>query len=101
MFVRRGALAGFLSILLTAGSAAGAPAALAGKIDSDVETALHRFEVPGAAVMVVRNGNVAFVRAYGTRDVAGGQPVRPDTFFEIGSITKQFTAACILQLQEA
>jgi CubicO group peptidase (beta-lactamase class C family) len=106
MFVRRGALAGFLFLLLTAGPAISTPpeqlsAALAGKIDSDVKDALHRFTVPGAAVMVIRNGNISLVRAYGIGDLARNLPVRPDTFFEIGSITKQFTAASILQLQEA
>jgi CubicO group peptidase (beta-lactamase class C family) len=51
--------------------------------------------------MVVQDGRVSFVRAYGLRDVARKLPVAPDTLFEIGSITKQFTAASILQLQEA
>ena len=77
------------------------PAALAAKIDGNVEAALHRFEAPGAAVMVIRNGHVLFVHPYGLRNLARGLPVRADTPFEIGSITKQFTAAAILQLQEA
>jgi D-alanyl-D-alanine carboxypeptidase len=107
MSLDRGLLIGVLALLSAAGFSgenaafAQVPASVAGKIDDDVKTVLHRFAAPGAAVMVVQNGHVSFVRAYGLRDIARGLPVRPDTFFEIGSITKQFTAASILQLQEA
>jgi CubicO group peptidase (beta-lactamase class C family) len=108
MFVRRGPLIGALFLLLAACPAFGAspaagplPAAALEKIDNDVNTALRRFDVPGAVVMVTRNGHVSLIRASGLRDVARGLRMRPDTFFEIGSITKQFTAASILQLQEA
>ncbi|HEY5338238.1 MAG TPA: serine hydrolase domain-containing protein [Rhizomicrobium sp.] len=71
------------------------------KIDGDINAILHRFGVPGATVMVLVNGKTSFVAAFGSRDVQRRLPVRPDSFFEIGSITKQFTAASILQLQEA
>jgi D-alanyl-D-alanine carboxypeptidase len=71
------------------------------KIDQDVNAALQRFAAPGAAIMVVSNGRVVRTGAFGLRDVQHNLPVRTDTPFEIGSITKQFTAASILQLQEA
>lgn len=94
-----------LTFLLMAAVAGGTTAAqaqpAATKIDRDVKDALHLFQVPGAAVMVIQGGQVTYVQAFGSRDVARHLPVRTDTFFEIGSITKQFTAACIMQLQEA
>jgi CubicO group peptidase (beta-lactamase class C family) len=62
---------------------------------------LDRYDVPGAAVMVLQDGRVAYVGTFGWRDAGRRLPVRRDTVFEIGSITKQFTAACILQLQAA
>lgn len=104
--MRGGWRLGFLVLLTAAEFAAGAsaaslPAAVADRIDGDVKEALHRFGVPGAAVMVLQKGHVSFVGAWGLRDVERRLPVRPDSFFEIGSITKQFTAASILQLQEA
>jgi len=77
------------------------PAATVKKIDRDVQDVLHRYGVPGAAVMAIVAGHVSFVQAFGSRDVDRRLPIRPETFFEIGSITKQFTAASILQLQEA
>jgi CubicO group peptidase (beta-lactamase class C family) len=108
MMGRSGILIGLLSLLTAAGCGASTAAEptqlsppLAEKIDTDVARTLHRFESPGAAVMVVRGGHAVFARAYGMRDPARKLPVRTDTCFEIGSITKQFTAAAILQLQEA
>jgi D-alanyl-D-alanine carboxypeptidase len=77
------------------------PAVVASKIEGDVTSLLHRFAVPGAAVMVLQKGHVSLVQAFGSRDLTARLPMRPDSCFEIGSITKQFTAASILQLQEA
>jgi CubicO group peptidase (beta-lactamase class C family) len=57
--------------------------------------------VPGVAIGVSKGGAVVFERGYGYADVATKIPVTADTRFEIGSITKQFTAACVMQLVEA
>ena len=73
----------------------------AGNIDNDVHAVLARFRTPGATVEVVDNGRVVYRKAYGRADVASGVPARLDTRYEIGSITKQFTAAAIMQLQQA
>jgi D-alanyl-D-alanine carboxypeptidase len=106
--LRRPSRLGLLSLLLAVGLASGASAAprqlsvaAAHRIEADVNAVLHRYGVPGAAVMVLQGGRVTFVEAFGTRDAARRLPVRTQTPFEIGSITKQFTAAGILQLQEA
>lgn len=72
----------------------------ADRIDQDVRAAMSRFHVPGVAVMAIADGRVLFVKAYGDRDLRRGLPVKTYTLFEIGSITKQFTAACILQLRD-
>jgi CubicO group peptidase (beta-lactamase class C family) len=108
MTLRHGSLILYLLFLLTVGansSASAAPAELptatAQRIDADVKAALRRFAVPGAAIMVIHDGQPVYVRTFGSRDPAHSLPVRPDTVFEIGSITKQFTAASILQLEEA
>jgi CubicO group peptidase (beta-lactamase class C family) len=108
VFKRRGSRIGLFTLLIAASLAGGAaaapgplPAAVATKIDADVRAVLRRFAAPGAAVMVIQNGHVALVETFGTRDVERRLAVQPDTLFEIGSITKQLTAASILQLQEA
>jgi CubicO group peptidase (beta-lactamase class C family) len=66
----------------------------------------HNLEVhdgersPATAVIVAQDGKVLFVRAAGLADVGHRVVATPDTKFRIGSVTKQFTAAAILKLQE-
>ena len=55
---------------------------------------------PGVAVLVGQNGKVLFAKGYGLADVEHKVAITPETKFRIGSITKQFTAALILKLQE-
>ena len=55
---------------------------------------------PGAAVLVARDGKVLLCRGYGLADVAGAVPIRPETRFNIASISKPFTALAILKLRE-
>ncbi|MGH7945479.1 MAG: serine hydrolase domain-containing protein, partial [Opitutaceae bacterium] len=52
------------------------------------------------AVLVARDGTVLFARGYGMANLEHSIPNSPATKFRLGSITKQFTAAAILQLQE-
>lgn len=61
----------------------------------------YRADAPGAAVLVTRNGQVLLRAGYGLADLENPAPITPDTVFQIGSLTKQFTAVAILQLVEA
>ena len=58
-------------------------------------------EAPGAAVVVIQNGRILHKQAYGLANLELGVPNTPQTKFRLASVTKQFTAAAILQLQEA
>ncbi|SRR5579859_1329522 len=53
---------------------------------------------PGCAVGVEQGGKRLFTKAYGMADLESARPVTPDTIFEAGSISKQFTAASIAVL---
>ncbi len=75
--------------------------ALQSKIDVDVRALLSAAHAPGASIAIVQGGAIVYTRGYGLRDVANALPADADTRYEIGSITKQFTAAAILQLKEA
>jgi CubicO group peptidase (beta-lactamase class C family) len=75
--------------------------ATAMSIDRDIRTVLERTESPGATILVIRGGRRVYSRAFGLRDLEHRLPAGLDTHYEIGSITKQFTAAAILQLQAA
>ncbi|HDS1578152.1 TPA: beta-lactamase family protein [Stenotrophomonas maltophilia] len=71
------------------------------RIDDGVGQVMQRFNVPGAAVLVLKEGRPLHAKAYGLRDVEEGLAAGTGTPFEIGSITKQFTAAAVVRLQEA
>lgn len=55
---------------------------------------------PGITALVMREGEVVFRGAAGLANIELGVPMQPDHVLRIGSITKQFTAAAILLLQE-
>lgn len=57
-------------------------------------------DMPGAAVMVIQDGNVTLQKGYGMARVSDGTPVTPQSNFRLASVTKQFTAMTILQLIE-
>jgi CubicO group peptidase (beta-lactamase class C family) len=54
--------------------------------------------VPGAAVVVIDNGRVAFVRGYGLADLETKAPVTERTNFRLASLTKPFTAMAVMLL---
>lgn len=53
---------------------------------------------PGVAVIVTRGGNTVYASGRGMADIAANRPLASSSVFRLGSITKQFTAAVILQL---
>ena len=57
--------------------------------------------VPGASVLVLRDGKPPVRRSYGLADLEQHIPVTPATNYRLASVTKQFTAAAILLLNEA
>ena len=52
----------------------------------------------GLSVAIVKNGKVVLAKGYGLRSLQEKLPVESETMFAIGSITKQFTCACVLLL---
>ena len=56
--------------------------------------------VPGAAVLVIRNGEPLFSQAYGLADLERNSAAELATNFRLASVTKQFTAMCIMMLAE-
>jgi len=55
---------------------------------------------PGAAVKIVHNGQTLLEKVYGTADIENKIPVTNKTNFRLASVTKQFTAMCIMMLEE-
>lgn len=86
--------------LLTAAPAWAVPEDFATKADAFL-TSTYGADAPGVAVIiVVEDGEVAYTSGAGLSDLDAKRAITPATVFRLGSITKQFTAAIILQLAD-
>ncbi|WP_433936605.1 serine hydrolase domain-containing protein [Sorangium cellulosum] len=74
--------------------------ALAPQIQAHLGAELARQELPGFTIGVVVGGELAYARGFGARDPASSEAPDADTVYRVGSITKTFTAAAILQLRD-
>lgn len=69
--------------------------------ESDVDELFEQFEGgPGCALGVIHNGELIFSRGYGYANLDYDIPIRSSTIFDIGSTSKQFTAAAIVLLAQ-
>jgi len=71
-------------------------------IDGEVEREIKQHHLPGAVVLVARNGGVVWRKAYGARAVEPArEPMTADTIFDVASLTKVVaTATSIMILVE-
>jgi CubicO group peptidase (beta-lactamase class C family) len=69
------------------------------RLDAYLDAKHQRNEFRGV-VLIVRNDSTLFSKGYGAAHEKTKAPNTPQTVFRLGSVTKQFTAAAILQLQE-
>lgn len=72
---------------------------VAAKIDA-LFADFDRADAPGACVALYLRGVPAIIRCWGLADLERRVPITPETNFRLASITKQFTATCILLLRE-
>src|SRR5580700_11250582 len=75
-------------------------ASLGSIVDGVAQAAMQEQGMPGMAVALAKNGTMLYLHGYGVSDLTTRQATQPSTIFEIGSVTKQFTAALIMKLQE-
>lgn len=89
-----------LLMLLAAPAAAQSDSALVQRLDSIAGHWVQRGMAVGIAAAVVRGNDTLLMRSYGKADVEWDVPMPLDAMFEIGSVTKQFTAVAVLQLRD-
>jgi CubicO group peptidase (beta-lactamase class C family) len=68
------------------------------QLDPYIRSAMDKTKVPGAAVAVIYNGQVIFLRGYGVRKVGEPETIDPDTVFEIASVSKPIASTILASL---
>lgn len=76
-------------------------AAIVAGLDSIAESGVKAGRVVGLTVAVLQGNDTLLLKGYGKADVELNVPTPANAVYEIGSVTKQFTAAAILQLRDA
>ena len=94
------ALVLFLSAIAFAQAPSQLSPELTQKIDEAVHSVLAQTGVPSASIAIVKDSRIAYLQAYGDARLEPRTPARPTMRYSVGSISKQFTAAAILLLQE-
>ncbi len=93
-------LVALLATVVATASAQATRDALVRKLDSLAGSGVQENRVVGMAVAVVRGNDTLLLKGFGRADLEWNVPMPADAVFEIGSITKQFTAAALLQLRD-
>jgi CubicO group peptidase (beta-lactamase class C family) len=68
--------------------------------DEFVEALMKEWKIPGAAIAIVKDGNIVYSKGFGYRDLKNKIKVTTKTLFGVGSITKSFLAGSIGILQD-
>ncbi|HEX9983126.1 MAG TPA: serine hydrolase [Thermoanaerobaculia bacterium] len=87
----------FALLLLLAAAVAEAQVVDPRAVDRIVNETLRAWQIPGAAIAIVRDDKVVLVKGYGVREL-GGEAVTPDTLFQIASTSKAFTTTAMAML---
>jgi len=93
------AVAGAISLSVAARAAAQPLPADQRQLVDNVFAAYDKADTPGCALAVYRGGEIAYARGYGLASLEHRVPITPQTVFDIGSTSKQFTAFSILLLE--
>lgn len=67
-------------------------------LDAFIEENLQAFGVPGAAVAIVQDGEVVYLKGFGVKEAGGQEPITPDTHMMIGSVGKTMTTMLMAAL---
>jgi CubicO group peptidase (beta-lactamase class C family) len=70
------------------------------RVTSAFQTDVDKGTIPGAVVLIARNGKVAYLEAIGFQDREKKVPMSTDAIFQIASMTKPFTSVAIMMLVE-
>lgn len=66
--------------------------------DQFMRSFLTKWQIPGGALAISRNGQLLYARGFGVADRESGEPVKPDSLFRIASDSKPVTAVAVMKL---
>ncbi len=75
------------------------PSFVKDSIDNYIKQGLKDWNIPGLAIVIVKDGQVVMMKGYGVRNVKTNEPVDTNTLFMIASNSKLFTATSLAQLE--
>jgi CubicO group peptidase (beta-lactamase class C family) len=75
------------------------PSFITDSLDIYVNRALEQWQIPGAAVLIVKDGKIVVAKGYGVKEIGTNDKVDENTLFMIGSNTKAFTATLLAMLE--
>jgi CubicO group peptidase (beta-lactamase class C family) len=75
------------------------PSFIRDSIDVYVNRSIKRWQIPGVAIAIVKDGKVVFINGYGVRELGSKDKVDSNTLFMIGSNSKAFTATALAKLE--
>ncbi len=92
------------SVTLGQSAAQASAPAISEEIETNIDAVANQIlaatKVPSASIAVVKDGRIAYLQAYGLARISPPLQATPQMQYSIGSISKQFTAAAVLLLQQ-
>jgi CubicO group peptidase (beta-lactamase class C family) len=109
--LRHAAIAAVVLLAATSSVVAEGPASVApeqagfsseglARIDGYLQNEVDSKNIPGAVMLIRRNGQNAYLKSFGVRDPGGNVPMTPDAIFRIYSMTKPITTVAAMMLVE-
>ncbi|MDQ3797875.1 MAG: serine hydrolase [Acidobacteriota bacterium] len=78
----------------------GIPVGSMSQCDTQMQTFLNNYQIPGATFAITKNGKLIYMRAFGAANQAGTEATQPYHMFRIASISKPITSIAIMKLIE-
>jgi CubicO group peptidase (beta-lactamase class C family) len=78
----------------------GIPVGSMSQCDTQMQTFLSNYQIPGATFAITKNGKLIYMRAFGTANQAGTEATQPYHMFRIASVSKPITSIAIMKLIE-
>lgn len=67
-------------------------------VDSQIESFISKYNIPGASLAIAKNGKLVYQKAYGLADEAQGKAMETKTQMRVASVSKSFTGMAIMLL---